>query len=149
MATKTQKSDPNQGKNATSYNLMIAVERHNGNPRLGLFDIESGAELELSLSIENPQAGELTPLVCLGNALTPMVQAKHQIKAIGIKYNGATPIEMTLLSETGDTVRELFTDMENNSKYGTNLPAWLRLIGLELVDKRSAINAHPLTQWDN
>lgn len=47
MATKTQKSDPNQGKNATSYNLMIAVERHNGNPRLGLFDIESGAELEL------------------------------------------------------------------------------------------------------
>lgn len=148
MKKKSLESNTNQGNEAQTYNLMVAVERKNGKHRLCLFDIESGAELELSLSIENQQAGELTPLVCLGNALTPMVQEKHESQAIGIKYNGATPIQMNILHQSGEVLTESFADMEKSNAYGPNLPALLRLIGLELAVKRSAINEHPQTTWD-
>ena len=148
MKKKSLKSNTNQGNEAQTYNLMVAVERKNGKHRLCLFDIESGAELELSLSIENQQAGELTPLVCMGNALTPMVQEKNEVQAIGIKYNGATPIQMNILHQSGETLSEGFSDMEKSNTYGPNLPALLRLIGMELNIRRSVINVHPQTKWD-
>lgn len=148
MKKKSLESNTNQGNDAQTYNLMVAVQRHNGKPRLCLFDIESGAELELSLSIEDQQAGELTPLVCLGNALTPMVQEKNEAQAVGIKYNGAIPIQMNILHQSGEVLTENFAEMEQSNAYGANLPALLRLIGLELNVRRSVINAHPQTKWD-
>ena len=143
-----QKMLGNQGNDAPTYNLMVSVDRTNGNPRLCLFDIESGAELELSLSIENQQAGDLTTIVCLGNALTPMIQEKNEMHAIGIKYRGLVPVQMNILHESGEVLSEVFTEMEKSNDYGANLPALIRLIGLELIERRSAINAHPHTKWD-
>lgn len=130
------------------HNLMFVVDRNDNKPRLGLFDLESGAELELSLCVPHQSAGNLSILVCLGKILSSMLSIDEDLKAIGLKFRGSQPLVMNSISTQLVAISENFTDLNQTHSHGYLLPALIKCIGVELNERRTVINSHPETKRD-